>query len=71
MEALGLLKRERSKDDERRVEVSLSEAGRSMKAQAAPIPLELFKGLVPEIFTAAETQQLKNLLKRLIDHLGI
>jgi DNA-binding MarR family transcriptional regulator len=38
MEAAGWLVRQRSQEDERRVEVRLTEAGRTLKAQAASIP---------------------------------
>jgi DNA-binding MarR family transcriptional regulator len=38
IEAAGWLVRQRSQEDERRVEVRLTEAGRTLKAQAASIP---------------------------------
>ena len=70
MEVQGLLTRERSKDDERRVEVSLSKSGAAMREKAAKIPLKLSKGVVPDVLSLEEVQQLKDLLNRLIDHLG-
>jgi DNA-binding MarR family transcriptional regulator len=38
LEALGLIQRKRSSEDERRVHISLSPAGRKLKARAATIP---------------------------------
>lgn len=38
MEAAQLLTRTRSKEDERRVQISLTESGRQLKAQAASVP---------------------------------
>lgn len=38
MEAQGLLQRQRSEKDERRVVVSLTEAGRALRAQAESVP---------------------------------
>jgi len=70
METQGLLKRKRSKEDERRVEVSLSKTGAALREKAAQIPLKLSKGLIPDVLSLEEVQQLKDLLNRLIDHLG-
>ena len=69
MEAQGLLIRERSKDDERRVDVRLSKTGRSLEEKAAEIPVKLSKGLIPDVLSVEEIEQLKDLLKRLIGHL--
>ncbi len=69
MEAQGLLIRERSKNDERRVDVRLSKAGRALEKKAAEIPVKLSKGLIPDVLSVEEIEQLKDLLKRLIGHL--
>ena len=69
MEAQGLLIRERSKDDERRVDVRLSKTGRSLEEKAAEIPVKLSKGLIPDVLSVEEIEQLKDLLNRLIGHL--
>ena len=70
MEVQGLLSRKRSTDDERRVEVSLSKNAKALREKAAQIPLKLSKGLIPDVLSLEEVQQLKDLLNRLIDHLG-
>ena len=41
LEAMGLAARERSKDDERTVEIRLTDAGRAMRSRAAGIPLRI------------------------------
>ena len=41
MEAKGLLERRRSSVDERRVEITLTEAGEALKQRAAEVPLEV------------------------------
>ncbi|MFM2054986.1 MAG: hypothetical protein RL456_3023 [Pseudomonadota bacterium] len=41
LETLGLVRRTRSREDERRVEITLTEAGRAMRAHAAAIPPQL------------------------------
>jgi len=69
MEALGLLTRKRSKDDERRVDVSLSAKGRKLEESAANIPEKIAKGLVPDVLTLEEVTHLKSLLHKLTDHL--
>ena len=70
MESQGLLHRERSKEDERRVEVSLSKAGKTLREQAAGIPEKLATGLIPDVLSVKEVINLKELLDKLTDHLG-
>ena len=43
LEAKGLLKRERSKEDERNLFITLTEEGIAMKDRALPIPYEMVK----------------------------
>ena len=69
METQGLLKRKRSKEDERRVEVSLSKNGKVLREKAAEIPFKLSEGLIPDVLSIEEALQLKTLLHQLIDHL--
>lgn len=66
MQAAGLLLRARSPDDERRVRVSLTPAGRRLKARAAAIPGCLMRatGCSPDDI-AALTRQLQDLRARL------
>jgi len=66
MEAAGWLVRQRSSDDERRVEVRLTEAGRTLKAEAASIPgcvVEATGCPIPDLM--ALTQQVQALRGRL------
>ena len=62
LEALGLVERRRSGEDERRVAVHLTPAGRSLSAKAAAIPQRLAKsaGLSPR-----ELEQLRETLGKL------
>lgn len=66
LETSGLLTRRRATDDERRVQVSLTDAGRSLKAKASPIPaciLEASQCALPEL--AALTRQVQALRDQL------
>ena len=66
LEAAGLVARERSAEDERRVQVRLTPAGRKLKARARPIPgciVDASQCSLPEL--AALTWQLKTLRGRL------
>jgi MarR family transcriptional regulator, organic hydroperoxide resistance regulator len=62
LEALGLVRRRRSAEDERRVEISLTDAGAALSAKATGIPQRLADaaGLSP-----AELDQLRDTLGRL------
>lgn len=66
LEALGLVERRRSGEDERRVAIHLTPAGRELSAKAGAIPQRLAQtaGL-----TAAELDQLRSTLGRLTDAL--
>ena len=67
LEAAGLVARIRAVDDERRVHVSLTAAGRKLKAKAAKIPgcvLTATQCSLPEIVSL--TQQVQSLRRRLI-----
>lgn len=66
LEAAGLVARIRAIDDERRVHISLTAAGRKLKSKAAKIPgcvLTASQCSVPEIVSL--TQQVQALRKRL------
>lgn len=67
LEAAGLVARIRAVDDERRVHISLTAAGRKLKAKAAKIPgcvLTATQCSLPEIVSL--TQQVQSLRRRLI-----
>ena len=66
LETSGLLTRRRATDDERRVQVSLTDAGRLLKTKASPIPaciLEASQCALPEL--AALTRQVQALRDQL------
>lgn len=62
LEALGLVQRHRSAEDERRVEVFLTEAGAALSARASAIPQQLADAAG---LSAAELDQLRETLGRL------
>lgn len=67
LEAAGLVQRERAADDERRVHVHLTPAGRKLKARAVAIPgcvLQASQCTVAEI--AELTQQVRTLRDRIV-----
>ena len=66
LEALGLVKRRRSAEDERRVEIFLTDAGAALSAKAAGIPQRLADAAG---LTAAELDQLRETLGRLSEAL--
>jgi DNA-binding MarR family transcriptional regulator len=45
LEAMGHVARRRAEGDERRVRVSLTEAGRALRARAAPVPAAIFAAM--------------------------
>ena len=64
MEAAGILRRERSAEDERRVMVQLSEKGRELRQQATSIPFSLAEKL-GERLSIEEMQALKRILPKI------
>jgi DNA-binding MarR family transcriptional regulator len=66
MEAAGLVRRERARDDERRVIVSLTPQGRSLRRRAEAVPRAIAAALgCPAGATIGVTQQLQALRDRL------
>lgn len=63
MERSGWLKRERSRDDERLVILTLTEEGARLKERAAEVPLKMAQCVKLE---STEAQQLYNLLHKLL-----
>lgn len=70
MEAQGLVARQRSGDDERRVLIGLTEQGRQLQAAAATIPERFVSRLLSDAMSLEELQRLKEQLSLLIDHLS-
>ncbi|WP_066632059.1 MarR family winged helix-turn-helix transcriptional regulator [Labilibacter marinus] len=66
MEQQGFIKRERSKEDERKVIVCLSSKGEAMKEKAAVIPQALANNLLKEDVKVEELIHLKEELERVI-----
>lgn len=67
LEASGLISRIRAMEDERRVHITLTAAGRKLKSRAAKIPgciLEASQCSIPEL--TALTQQMRALRQRLV-----
>jgi len=67
MEASGLLTRERAKDDERRVLVTLTSDGRALREQAARLPMEIARAAQVPL---EEIRDLRERLHRLREHLA-
>ncbi|MFV0623487.1 MarR family winged helix-turn-helix transcriptional regulator [Sphingomonas sp. ac-8] len=65
MEALGLVRRERDRADERRVLVSLTEAGRSLRARAVTVPETMMRGQ-----DAGQIEALRDTVSDLVDLLA-
>lgn len=70
METIGLLERQRSKEDERKVIVKLTEKGVVLKAQAMFIPEKLATCLLSADMDVAGLVDLKNKLTTLINTLS-
>ena len=66
LEANGFVRRERSRDDERLVEVTLTESGRSLESRAQCIPERLFASTG---MTEQDAADLRDAVRRLTDAL--
>ena len=64
LEAQGLARRERSSADERRLEITLTEAGEALRARAEQVPVRMAERLG---MTPAELEELHRSMLRLID----
>ena len=69
LEKLGFLKRNRSKEDERKVIVELSEKGKELKEEAVNIPTCLLENFADSDFREEDFQEMKNQINGLIDYL--
>lgn len=70
MEVQGIVVRERSAEDERKVIVKLTAKGKQLQAEAATIPGKLASGLISETLTIAELVDLRDRLHELIDSMS-
>jgi MarR family transcriptional regulator, organic hydroperoxide resistance regulator len=66
MEAQGLIERERSKDDERKVLIRLTKAGSALEQRAAYIPEKLVQAISATGFDISSFLRLKNDLNQII-----
>ena len=65
LEAKAFLKRKRSRQDERVVMVTLTDAGKELRDEAVQVPRRLSEAAGP-IFDVEETRQLRQLLNKLL-----
>ncbi len=70
METMGIIKRQRSNDDERKVIVNLTNQGKQLQAVASSIPEALSVSLLSGDFNIKELQELKDKLNNLIKFLS-
>jgi MarR family transcriptional regulator, organic hydroperoxide resistance regulator len=66
LEQQGFVTRERARDDERVVNIGLTEAGRALKAHCACVPMQLLARIG---YPVEDAKTLKTLLDRLVAHL--
>ena len=69
MEVMGIITRQRSDKDERKVLISLTDKGMEMREQAADIPLKLMDGLQNSVISLEGLTELRENLNLLIDFL--
>ncbi len=69
METLGILKRQRSGSDERKVIVELTPKGKLMQTEASVIPQKLAAGLISNTMKIEELVDLKEKLENIIHFL--
>ena len=70
MEAQGIIQRQRSGEDERKVIVTLTPKGKELQIEAASIPDKLVAGLNSDHVNAEDLKTLKDLLYQIINHLS-
>lgn len=70
MESMGIIVRQRSNEDERKVMVSLSEKGMQMRDNAASVPLELVQKIINKNMDVNQLLELRDTLNLLIDTLN-
>lgn len=70
MEAQGLLERQRSQEDERKVIISLTQSGKALQAEAASIPMNLVGCLLSDTLSLDNLLQVRDHLQTLIHTLS-
>lgn len=70
MEKAGLLERERSTQDERKVMVKLTSKGKELKEKASPIPEKLLKTLLTDDVQLADVILVKDMMNKWIEILS-
>lgn len=70
MEEQGLLTRQRSQSDERRVLVALTERGKALKAEADSIPEKLMASLHSEDMSVEDLTMMLSQINKMIEHLA-
>jgi len=70
MEAQGLIERQRSGTDERKVIVALTTQGKDLQTAAANIPEQFISGLLSNAMSLEDLKRLKDTLSILIDQLS-
>lgn len=70
MEAQGIITRQRSEEDERKVIVTLTPKGKQLQIEAATIPEKMAASLVASNMKVEELQRLKDLLYAMIHTLS-
>ncbi len=66
LESSGLLERERSKQDERKVFIHLTEKGKALREQAMEVPVQLIEQIASADINLAYLEQFKNDLDRFL-----
>lgn len=70
MEKMELIKRNRSKEDERCVKIALTEKGKELKITAVPIPEQMLQNLLAENIEVEDVVRLKDMLTDWIEVLA-
>ena len=70
MEAHGIITRQRSEEDERKVIVALTSKGKQLQLEAATIPEKMIAGLADSNLTVEELERLKDQLYAMIQALS-
>lgn len=70
LEAQGLIRRQRSTDDERQVIVTLTPEGDALREQASSVPADLVESLRSDDITVEDLQILVSQLNQIIGHLS-